>query len=307
MYCVASEMNVITVVTPTHNRPQYLGAVVDSLTAQTDDRWELVIVDDGSTPPAREHFPAVDHPGIVWLRNDVAQGVSAARNRGAAAARGNWIVFLDDDDWLDAGFIGALHEAVHNHGDAFDVMFAERVHYYQTGGALERMDFPPIRIEKGEGDAASFSALLDVSCTGAAFRKARFESAGGFDAALPATEDRDLIFRMLESRASCLSVTGPVFFFRVHNAPRLSTSKLSERQIRADMQVLERFQGFLSGHPSLARRFINKASKRIWQAGYCREAIHYQRQLLAIDPKDIRARRRVLVWSVLAFLRRGPG
>lgn len=88
----------LSVVLPTHNRPGLMPEAVASVTAQTWFDWELILVDDGSTPPASQHGIGDLGARLVWLRNDPARGLSGARNRGMEAATGDVITFLDDDD-----------------------------------------------------------------------------------------------------------------------------------------------------------------------------------------------------------------
>ena len=90
----------ISVVLPTHNRPALLKQAISSVKRQTTPVWELIIIDDGSVPPA-SRVEAVEGIGSVkWLRNEVSGGLSNARNLGLAAATGDIITFLDDDDLL---------------------------------------------------------------------------------------------------------------------------------------------------------------------------------------------------------------
>ena len=80
---------------PTRNRPELLAEAIASVRAQTVDHVEIVVVDDGSDPPA-----AVDGR-VVVLRHDTSRGPAASRNAGVRAARGRAVAFLDDDDlWL---------------------------------------------------------------------------------------------------------------------------------------------------------------------------------------------------------------
>ncbi|MCA1845466.1 MAG: glycosyltransferase family 2 protein [Actinobacteria bacterium] len=83
----------VSVVIPTHNRPDLLKVAVDSVLAQGMDGVEIVVVDDGSDPPAKV---AVD--GVTLVRQDAPAGPSAARNQGVAVASAPVIAFLDDDD-----------------------------------------------------------------------------------------------------------------------------------------------------------------------------------------------------------------
>jgi glycosyltransferase involved in cell wall biosynthesis len=83
-----------SVVIPTYNRPEWLRAAIESVLAQRFDDFEVVVVDDGGT--ATLDLP--DDPRVRLLRQDVNTGLSGAMNTGLAAARGDYVTFLDDDD-----------------------------------------------------------------------------------------------------------------------------------------------------------------------------------------------------------------
>jgi len=86
----------ISVVIPTYNPAQYLREALDSALSQTYGNREIIVVDDGSTDGTpKVLLPYLGH--ITYLRQANA-GVSAARNTGIRAARGEWVAFLDDDD-----------------------------------------------------------------------------------------------------------------------------------------------------------------------------------------------------------------
>lgn len=90
-------MPLISIITPTYNRPELLGDAIGSLLAQSFDDWEMLIVDDGSEPSARSIVDAYNDSRLRYVRLDHV-GRSAARNRGPELARGTYIGFLDDDD-----------------------------------------------------------------------------------------------------------------------------------------------------------------------------------------------------------------
>lgn len=100
---------IVSVVIPVYNAGKYLRRGLDSLLAQTCGDWEAVCVDDGSSddsPAILEEYAARDARFRVLRQEN--SGVSAARNRGIREARGEWVTFLDADDWLTAGIIAAL-------------------------------------------------------------------------------------------------------------------------------------------------------------------------------------------------------
>jgi glycosyltransferase involved in cell wall biosynthesis len=88
----------VSVVVPTHNRSGLLAQTLRSVLWQRGVDLEVLVVDDGSTDDTAEVVAALGDPRVRLLRHATPQGVSAARNRGVAAAAGRWLAFCDDDD-----------------------------------------------------------------------------------------------------------------------------------------------------------------------------------------------------------------
>src|ERR1044071_7041476 len=87
----------VSVVIPTRDRAHLLQRTLASVLKQSIDSLEVIVVDDASNDAASTAAAAA-HPRVRLLRNPEPSGVSVARNRGIAAARGDWIAFCDDDD-----------------------------------------------------------------------------------------------------------------------------------------------------------------------------------------------------------------
>jgi glycosyltransferase involved in cell wall biosynthesis len=106
----------ITVAVPTHNRPRLLREALASIVAQTHPEWEVVVVDDGSTPPVLEStLRDLLGERFILVRHDQAQGIAAAKNAGVAAARGEVVVHLDDDDLLAPTALAQIAAAYARH------------------------------------------------------------------------------------------------------------------------------------------------------------------------------------------------
>src|SRR5690242_19027925 len=103
----------VSVVLPTYNRARCLARAVQSVIVQDFQDWELILVDDGSTdgtPELRERFRRALGCRYRDLVSD-HRGVSAARNLGIAAATGEYVAFLDSDDfWFPAKLRLQLHK-----------------------------------------------------------------------------------------------------------------------------------------------------------------------------------------------------
>ncbi|SDI43015.1 Glycosyl transferase family 2 [Sinosporangium album] len=107
----------ISVIIPTADRPGPLHRALRSLSRQTLRDFEVVVIDDGLHCPR----PVVDswrHDLNVTLIDGGRQGVSHARNTGLAAARGDWVAFLDDDDVYFPHHLATAHRALQDgHAD----------------------------------------------------------------------------------------------------------------------------------------------------------------------------------------------
>ncbi|CAN5623601.1 glycosyltransferase family A protein [soil metagenome] len=91
-----TERPLISVIIPVYNGAHYLAAAIESALAQTYRPLQIIVIDDGSTDES--HQIAQQFTPVVQMINQSNQGVGAARNRGVAAADGEFLAFLDADD-----------------------------------------------------------------------------------------------------------------------------------------------------------------------------------------------------------------
>ncbi|HEX4349194.1 MAG TPA: glycosyltransferase [Verrucomicrobiae bacterium] len=110
-------MTELSVIICSHNpRPEYLQRTLAALQAQTlpPDQWELLLVDNASQPPVAQHHDLSWHPQGRHVLEPVL-GLTPARFRGVVEARGNWLVFVDDDNVLAPDYLAKVIELAASH------------------------------------------------------------------------------------------------------------------------------------------------------------------------------------------------
>ena len=99
-----------SIVIPLYNKASHVEGAVRSALAQAHPPLEVIVVDDGSTDDGARRVEAIADPRVRVVRQRNA-GVSAARNHGIALARGDWVAFLDADDWQHPMLLAQLARA----------------------------------------------------------------------------------------------------------------------------------------------------------------------------------------------------
>lgn len=175
----------VSVVVPTRDRAEVIGAAIESVLGQSWRHLELLIVDDGSTDDTAEVVAGYDDDRLRYLPTPPA-GVSRARNLGLEQARGDYIAYLDSDNtWLPhtlevmVGFLAgeghrAGYSAAELHGD-------EGVEY--RGAPLDR-------------DALDERNYIDLNTL--VHERSLVDEVGGFDTSLRRVVDWDLLLRLAD-------------------------------------------------------------------------------------------------------------
>lgn len=128
----------VSVIVPIYNTPdEYLSKCVNSILDQTYSMLQVLLIDDGSKSDCASN---VDRLGKLDERIQVVhvpnRGVSAARNTGISLAKGEYIAFVDSDDWIDPDYIATLLENIHE----ADAAILGYKRFYQSENRLEELN-----------------------------------------------------------------------------------------------------------------------------------------------------------------------
>jgi len=179
----------VSVIIPTYNRLEMLKRAVGSVLRQSYRRFELLVIDDGSTDGTGDEFGQASSP-IRYVRQP-HHGVSSARNRGIAEATGELIAFLDSDDLWHKDKLSTQVDFFKRHPDA---MICQTQEIWIRNGVRVN---PKSKHRKPSGWIfPDCLPLCVVSPSAVVMRKTLFDQVGLFDEALPICEDYDMWLRV---------------------------------------------------------------------------------------------------------------
>jgi glycosyltransferase involved in cell wall biosynthesis len=211
----------VSIVMPAFNRADLIVESVRSVIAQTFGDWELIVVDDGSTDDSVARVEALADPRIVVLRQPRIGNVARLRNRGIAAARGDYVAFLDSDDlWVPAKLQVQL-ASLSGKPEAW---------CYAAHALVDAAGTPmPLRAGRFEPTSGRIVRQLLAGQTGATIitwlvPRALFDQVGGFDESLDLQEDLDLVLRLAEA-ADAIAVPEVLAFAREHGGRKTAVAK----------------------------------------------------------------------------------
>lgn len=139
-----------SVIIPLYNKAPYVRKALESVFAQTYTDYELIVVDDGSTDgsadiaeailqelPASRLSPLASRLKLLSQPN---AGVSAARNSGVAVSSGDYVAFLDADDWWEPTYLERMAQLIDDYPDAG--LYACNYYYHKDGINIIKVDIP---------------------------------------------------------------------------------------------------------------------------------------------------------------------
>jgi len=205
----------VSIIIPTHNRSQLLRVAVESALAQTYPNLEIIVVDDGSTDNTARMMG--HYAGRVLYIRQANQDVAAARNTGIRAASGEYLTFLDDDDFILPTKLERQVQLL----DARPEIGLVHCGYYHTdeaGNPIDRVTFLP------EGDVLKELVCGNFIWVGAPLiRRECFDQTGVFDDEIPAVgADWDMWLRIAQAGYLFACVQEPLGAYRMHQDSMLA-------------------------------------------------------------------------------------
>lgn len=283
----------VSVVIPTYNRPTLLADAVESVLEQTYDRIEIVIVDDGSTTHPETALEDAQLPldgasstrvvAIRVLNHDVNLGANVARNTGISASQGDYVAFLDDDDYWLSTKIERQVTVLENASDDVGIVFTGQRYVDRTETVTD------IVRPKTEGDfTANLAQGADFGPFSTVMVRAEvFDRAGYPDEQFPCWQDREWYFR-LATEYDYVSIPAPLTVRRFTDSPQISDQYEAKRDTAYPLLIEKHEQCVAALGRRYERQFRGELSRALGHdalvTGQYLESIRYLLRSLRYRP-----------------------
>jgi serine acetyltransferase/GT2 family glycosyltransferase len=242
----------VSVVIPTFDRMHHLVRLLEQLSRQSSplSDFEVIVVDDGSHDPVAAHLERLEQPYSLWVLRQANAGAAAARHRGSLAARGEILIFVDDDMQVPVDFV-LEHTKRHHPGEKTVVLgrirpdpgigsmpVFERWHAHMLDRLAEDLS---------AGRARPRGCLLYTG--NVSMRREDYLAVGGFDPCLAQSEDSELGLRLEQAGASFQFSNAA---YTLHGSDRTSAEAWLRRALRlgvCDERVARKHPGIPDANP----------------------------------------------------------
>lgn len=242
----------VSVVIPTYNHRAFLPESLGSVFTQSFAAYEIIVVNDGSPDDSADYLRPLAEAGRIRYFEQQNQGQAAARNRGIAEARGEFIALLDDDDRWTPDKLQWQVEALSADADAV-LVYGDYGRLEADGGLsrYEKKDCPSGNVYRAFRRQSWILSPGQTLIGAAALRKI-----GGFDPAIWGSDDWDLYIRL----ARCgrfIYQPRLCLHYRVHGA---NASRRALQHVRNHWKVVRRHIGWnlplLAAHQRAASTYF---------------------------------------------------
>jgi glycosyltransferase involved in cell wall biosynthesis len=261
----------ISVIMPCFNAEPFLRQAVESALGQSYGNLELIVVDDGSTDSSREILRS--YGDRVQVIQQQRRGPYPARNRGVAASRGEYVAFLDADDYWTRECLAELQNALQGTNAALTYCGWQNVGLAGSRGE----PFIPPDYDAGDKLEMFLRSAAPWPIHAALLRKSVWEEVGGFDEDLGTCMDYDLWLRVAVSRP-IRRVERVMAFYRHHDQGQITS--LQWRQARNAWLVKRKF---VREHPAAVQGLGRDRLKELVDGGLLRRGFdaYWRRDLVS--------------------------
>ena len=244
----------VSVIIPCYNAERWIDEAIQSALNQTYPSVEVIVIDDGSTDGSLDQIKAFGER-VRWETGPHCGG-NHARNRGFSISSGDYIQFLDADDYLLPEKIA--RQVAFLEASGADVVYGDWRHQHHEPDGSVWLENVAVSGERPDVLTALLASWWVAPCT-LLFRREIVQRCGGWDESLAAAQDRDFFIGIALSGAKIAYQTGCNSVYRRYGEVTLSTSNL-RRWLDNHQIVLDKALGRLEKEGRLTSKYCRAAA-----------------------------------------------
>jgi glycosyltransferase involved in cell wall biosynthesis len=254
----------VSILIPAHNAADWIGQAVESALSQSYPVVEVIVVDDGSTDRTVEVLSSFGTR--IQFRARGNRGGNPTRNELLAMSSGEWIQYLDADDYLDPDKVAVQMAALEQAQDQgmIDVIYSPVRTEYHRGRECVAVHPPEAPVST---DPWVLHARWELTQTGGAlFRRSALEEVGAWNEDQACCQDNELFFRLLRADKRFLPCPGAVAAYRRFEGGTVSTSR-REAVVEEILRILDATENYLRSASLLNPERLSAVNQhRFWLA-----------------------------------------
>lgn len=207
----------ISIILPVYNRENKVLNAIESVLSQSYSDWELILINDNSTDNSLEVLNSYKDERIVVLSTPKNVGPAAARNFGINKSKGDFITFLDSDDYYEPEFLKRSIDSLSQTDNK--VGFSWTGYNYITSSGKKAQFWKPSNTSNYY--LSFLKAIHTGTNSGLMVKREVFNKCGYFDDTLPAAEDTDFLLRIIQ-KYYFNTISEPLINICIGHSDRLS-------------------------------------------------------------------------------------
>lgn len=289
----------ISIIIPTYKRAHLLPRALDSVFAQTQSDFKVVVVDDASpdnTQDVIQHYAS--DPRLSYFRHANNRGVSYNRNFACQQTESDYCLFLDDDDSLAPQAIATIHTHLSAHEHNLDFSWVGR-RIISCDNHQER----EIATRCYTVSSKTTPLDLDFFCywanPGFIIKRDVLLALGGYDERMSMMEDIDLLARLLNANKQYVSIPELLLNYYIEmETPSLSRHGNRQKEIWHTEYYAQKNSSFLSKHPKLWRRMAHSLLGCYYRQGEIHQAHNLAKRMWKQRPWDSKLWGRIIEFEI---------
>lgn len=236
-----------SVIVPVYNSHEYLQKCLESISKQVFQDYEVLLVDDGSTDrsPSICHQYCMTNQHFRYIRRNENGGASAARNTGIDNAAGDYIIFVDNDDWLiDEHVLGRLEKEVALNGRP-DILASSLAEAWPESKTITFPRNIPLPQNADYHEAALFlieSGQYLSSASSKIIKRTLVEQNRlKFNEKWKSNEDSDWSCELLLKASSIAWIDNPFYVYRRASSTSFSTKPITDKKTQDVSEIVDKY------------------------------------------------------------------